>query len=372
MSMAAQKRDYYEVLGVVKNSPADEIKKAYRKLALKHHPDRNPGDKHAEEKFKEAAEAYAVLSDSTKRSQYDQFGHSLGGHGFSGFEGFETAFSDFGDIFGDLFGDFFGGGTASRRERARRGSDLQYSLEITLEEVALGKEITLNIPRQETCDACQGSGAEPGSKKATCAECRGSGSIRISQGFFMFQRTCPACQGDGERIEKLCRACHGAGRVEKKKKISVKLPAGIESGARLKVSGEGESGRKGGHAGNLYVLVAVKDHPLFERNGQDLHCEVEIPYTVACLGGEVEIATLLDKMKLKISAGTQSGKIFRMQGKGLPSIHGYGHGDQLVRVKIQVPTRLSDKEKKLLEELAKLRQEEAGQKTFFDKVKEKF
>lgn len=369
--MSAQKRDYYEILGVPKNAPADEIKKSYRKLALKYHPDRNSGDKTADEKFKEAAEAYAVLSDSTKRSQYDQFGHSLGGHGFSGFEGFETAFSDFGDIFGDLFGDFLGGG-GSRQSRGKRGSDLQYHLEITLEEAAHGKEVALNIPRQETCDGCQGSGAEPGSKKSTCAECRGTGAVRISQGFFMFQRTCPSCQGEGERIEKICRSCRGSGRVEKTRKLSVKVPAGIESGSRLKISGEGESGRKGGGTGNLYVLVSVKEHAFFARDGQDLHCEAEIPYTVACLGGEVEIPTLDDKMKLKIPSGTQSGKVFRVQGKGLASVHGHGHGDQFVRVKIHVPTKLSDQEKKLLEELSRFRQDEAGQKSFFDKVKEKF
>ena len=372
MSMASQKRDYYEILGVAKNAPADEIKKAYRKLALKHHPDRNPDDKHPEEQFKEAAEAYAVLSDPTKRQQYDQFGHSLGGHGFSGFEGFESAFSDFGDIFGDLFGDIFGGGGGSRQTRSRRGSDLQYSLEITLEDAALGKEVTLNIPRQETCDECQGSGAEPGTKKTTCAECRGAGTVRVSQGFFMFQRACPACRGEGERIEKLCRSCHGAGRVEKKRKLSVKIPAGIETGQRMKITGEGESGRKGGSSGHLFVLINVKEHPVFERDGQDLYCEREIPYTVACLGGEVEIPTLTDKMQLKIPAGTQSGKVFRVQGKGMPGLHGQGHGDQMVRVKIQVPTKLSDQEKKLLEELAKTRGEHAGQKSFFDKVKEKF
>ncbi len=374
MSMATGKRDYYEVLGVSKTASTEELKKSYRKLALKYHPDRNKGSKEDEEKFKEAAEAYAVLSDPEKRSQYDQFGHSLGGRGFSGFEGFESAFGDFGDIFGDLFGDFFGGGGRRSREgRTQRGADLQYNLEVSLEDAARGKEVLLNIPRQETCDTCSGVGADPGTKKTTCPECRGSGQIRISQGFFMFQRTCPRCQGEGEKIDKPCRACHGSGRVEKTRKISVKIPAGIESDSRLKISGEGEAGKRGGTRGSLYVLITVKDHSLFQRDGQDLYCEFEIPFTVACLGGEAEVPTLDGKIKLKVPAGTQSGKVFRLQGKGLPDVRGYGHGDELVRVKIQVPTRLSEDQKKLLEEFGQLRGEDISQhKSFVDRVKENF
>ena len=372
MKMAAEKRDYYEILGITKSASADEIKKAYRKMALKYHPDRNPGSKEAEEKFKEAAEAYAVLSDAEKKSLYDQFGHSLGGRGFSGFEGFEGAFSDFSDIFGDLFSDFFGtSARSSRSEKARRGADLQYNIEVTLEDSAKGREVTLTIPRQETCDHCSGSGAEPGSKRLTCPECRGAGQVRVSQGFFMFQRTCPSCHGEGERIEKVCRACRGSGRVEKTRTLNVKIPAGIESGSRLKIGGEGEAGRRGGGHGNLYVLVTVKEHPHFEREGNDLLSEAEIPFSIACLGGEVEVPALDGKVKLKIPAGTPNGKIFRLASKGFPSLHGYGHGDELVRVKVHVPSRLSEKEKKALEEFARLRGEEvSGLKNFFERVKE--
>ncbi|MBI4549397.1 MAG: molecular chaperone DnaJ [Candidatus Omnitrophica bacterium] len=371
--MSANKRDYYEVLSVAKGAPAEEIKKSYRKLALKYHPDRNPGDKQAEEKFKEAAEAYAVLSDPEKRSQYDQFGHSLGGRGFSGFEGFEGAFSDFSDIFGDIFGDFFGGGRSSRSERGRRGSDLQYNVEITLEEAAAGKELSLNIPRQETCEACQGSGAEPGTHKVSCPECRGSGQIRISQGFFMFQRACPRCQGEGERIEKPCRVCRGSGRVEKTRKLNVKIPAGIETGSRLRISGEGEGGRRGGSAGDLYVGVVVKEHPVFQRDGEDLHCEIEIPFTVACLGGEVNVDVLDGKSSLKVPEGTQSGKVFCLHAKGMPSVRSRARGDLYVRVKIRVPTRLTEKERKLLEEFAKLHGDGVPEhKNLFDKMKDGF
>jgi molecular chaperone DnaJ len=370
MTMSAKKRDYYEVLGVAKSASADDIKKSYRKLALKFHPDRNPGDKESEERFKEAAEAYAVLSDPDKRSQYDQFGHSLGGRGFSGFEGFEGAFSDFSDIFGDIFGDFFGGGRSSRRERGRRGADLQYNVEISLEEAAEGKDLSINIPRQETCETCSGSGAEPGSHKVSCPECRGSGQIRISQGFFMFQRACPRCQGEGEKIEKPCRECRGTGRTEKTRKLSVKIPAGIDSGSRLRISGEGEGGRRGGSAGDLYVGIMVREHPVFQRDGEDLHCEAEIPFTVACLGGEVDIAVLGGKSKLKIPEGTQSGKVFCLHSKGMPSLRGRGHGDLYVRVKIRVPTRLSDQERKLLEEFARLHGDGAQEhKNIFDKMK---
>ena len=372
MNMATQKRDYYEVLGVPRTASTEEIKKAYRKLALKHHPDRNPGDKTAEEKFKEAAEAYAVLSDSEKRSQYDQFGHSLGGRGFSGFEGFEGAFSDFSDIFGDLFGEFFGTSRSTGRgTRARGGADLQYNLEIMLEDVLHGKEVEMSVPRRETCAHCNGTGAEPGSKKVTCPECRGAGEIRLSQGFFMFQRTCPRCHGEGSEIEKPCRACNGAGRVEKTRKLSVKIPPGVETGSRLKISGQGEGGSRGGGAGNLYVFITVKDHPSFQRDGDDLLCEADVPFTVACLGGQVEVATLDGKVKLKIPRGTPSGKRFRVRGKGLPDLHGYKQGDLLVRIRIHVPARLRDRERKLLEELAQIRNEEVeDQKSFFDRVKD--
>ncbi len=264
----ATKRDYYEILGVPRNASAEEIKKNYRKLALQYHPDRNPGDKPSEEKFKEAAEAYAILSDSEKRAQYDQFGHSMGGRGFQGFEGFESSFGSFGDIFGDLFEDFFGGGSSrSRRTRARQGADLEMGFEISLEEVLKGKESSIEIPRRETCNECNGSRMASGSKKKVCPDCGGAGEIRVSQGFFSMRRTCSTCRGEGEKIEKPCPACHGEGRVKKNRKMNVKVPAGIENGSRLRVLGEGEAGEHGGPRGDLYIHVTVKEHSVFERRG---------------------------------------------------------------------------------------------------------
>jgi len=343
------KRDYYEVLGVTRTAMAEEIKKAYRKLALKYHPDRNPGNKETEEKFKEAAEAYAILSDSEKRAQYDQFGHSLGGSGFSGFQGFEDSFRGFGDIFGDLFDDFFGTGGRGRGG-GHQGSDLEVSVEITLEEAAHGKEVSLEIPRHETCRACEGSCAARGSKKTECPECRGAGEIRVTQGFFSLRRTCPRCQGEGQRIEKPCPDCRGQGRVPKRRKLNVKIPAGIDTDSRLKVTGEGEAGARGGARGNLYVHVIVKPHPVLERHGSDLYCEMLIPFSVATLGGEAEFPTLGGKAKVRIPPGTPSGKVFRLKEKGMPRLGGGGRGDQLVRVEIEVPVKLTDKERVLLEE----------------------
>jgi len=376
MKMASQKRDYYEVLGVLRSASLDELKKSYRKLALQHHPDRNPGNKEAEEKFKEAAEAYAVLSDSEKRSLYDQFGHSLGGRGFSDFGDFSESFSDFTDIFGGLFGDFFGSSRRSSRrsDRSRRGVDLQYDLEVTLEEIVRGKEVNLEIPRHETCEHCTGSGAEPGSKKTTCPDCKGTGERRLSQGFIIFQQTCSRCRGEGEWVEKVCKVCQGHGKISKKRKLNIKVPAGIEPGARLKISGEGEAGERGGTAGDLYVRIIPKPHSFFHLDGRDLLCETEIPYTLACLGGQVTVPTLADgDYKLKIPKGTQNDKIFRIEEKGLPSFRGHGRGDQMVRVRIHVPKHVPDAEKKLLEELAKLRKEEIeGRKNLFEKVKDSF
>ena len=366
------KRDYYEVLGVNRTASVDEIKKAYRKLALKYHPDRNSGDKEAEEKFKEAAEAYAVLSDPEKRAQYDQFGHSLGGGGFQGFQGFEDSFRGFGDIFGDLFDDFFGTSTRARTG-ARRGSDLEIGVEITLEEALKGKEISLEIPRREACASCEGSGAAKGSKKSVCPECRGTGEIRMVQGFFSLRRVCPRCQGEGQRIEKLCPECHGQGRVQRRRKLNVKIPPGIDTNSRLKISGEGEAGERGGPRGNLYVRVEVKPHSIFERQGNDLYCEVLIPYTVAALGGEIAIPTIDGSVKLKIPTGTASGKVFRLGEKGMPSLEGHGRGNQLVRIEIEVPARLSERERALLQELAKERKDSAAspkKKGFFDRFKE--
>jgi len=363
------KRDYYEVLGVDRAADAETLKKVYRKLALQHHPDRNPNDKAAEDKFKEAAEAYAVLSDPEKRARYDQFGHSMGGSGFSGFEGFQDAFGGgFGDIFGDLFESFLGGsGSGRRRGRGQRGSDLEYSVELELAEVLTGKEFDLEIPRKEACGECLGTGAEKGSKKKACADCGGRGEVRVSQGFFTLRRTCPRCHGEGEAIEKPCPSCHGEGRVRKTRKLQVKIPAGIEHGSRLRVTGEGEAGQGGASRGDLYIQVLVKKNKTFERQGQDISCEVLIPYTVAVLGGEVEVPTLTGKTRLEIASGTPAGKVIRIKGEGVPS---YGEserrGDEYVKVDIEIPTKPSKTERELLEKLAAERKEKIhAKKSFF-------
>lgn len=374
--MSAQKRDYYEILVVSRTSNAEEIKKAYRKLALQYHPDRNPGDKHAEEKFKEAAEAYAILSDSSKRAQYDQFGHSLGGRGFQGFEGFEDNFQGFGDVFGGIFEDFFGAGGGGRgrsQGRGRRGSDLEMGVEITLEEVLKGKNLDLEIPRKETCSECNGEGAEKGSKKTVCKDCGGHGEVRVSQGFFTMRRTCPRCHGEGEKVDKPCHVCRGEGRVKKTRKLNIKIPAGIESGSRLKVSGEGEAGLKGGSRGDLYLGIEVKDHSFFERKGMDLYCELLIPFTVAALGGEVKVPTLEDEEPIKIPTGTASGKFFKVNGAGLPAIGSpQSRGNQFVRIEIEVPSNLNPEQKKLLQEFSKSRGEKTQirKKGFFDHLKD--
>jgi molecular chaperone DnaJ len=362
------KRDYYEVLGVARDANDETIKKTYRKIAMQYHPDRNPGDKEAEDKFKEAAEAYAVLCDREKRSLYDQFGHSMGGRGFQGFD--EDMFRGFGDIFGDLFEDFFGSGRA--RGGVRRGASLEMTVEMTLEEVLKGKEAALEVPRRELCSECQGSGAAPGSKKTPCRDCAGRGEVRMTQGFFTLRRTCPTCEGQGEKIEKKCPQCQGQGRVRKTRKLNIKIPAGVDSDSRMKLTGEGEAGEKGGPRGDLYVNLAVKQHPIFERRENNLFCEALIPFTTAALGGEVEVPTLEGKTKLVIEAGTPSGEIFKIKGQGLPSLHGTARGELYVRVEIDVPKKLSSEEKKLLQELAKCRQEkvEIKKKGLFDHLKE--
>lgn len=364
----AHKRDYYEVLGVSKTASLEEIKKAYRRLALKYHPDRNKGDKEAEEKFKEAAEAYAILSDETKRAQYDQFGHSLGGSGFQGFQGFEETFRGFGDIFGGIFDDFFG--TQTSRYGARggsRGSDLEYSVELNLEDVARPKEVKIEFSRHEACAHCEGSGAEPGSKKSTCPVCQGAGEIRSTQGFFMWRRTCPRCEGEGEEIGRHCPKCHGSGRLEQMRKLNLKIPAGIENEAQLKIRGEGEAGRRKGPRGDLYVNVFVKPHSLFERQGNDLFIEAKLTVGQAALGSELEVPTLDGKVRLKIPAGTQPGNTFRLRGKGLPDLHGYGAGDELVKVTVVVPEKLSKEERRLFEELEKLREKLGQEKNIFSR-----
>lgn len=372
----APKRDYYEVLGVQKNAAAEEIKKVYRKLALQYHPDRNPGSKEAEDKFKEAAEAYAVLSDPEKRAQYDQFGHSMGGRGFQGFEGFEENFRGFGDIFGDLFEDFFGGGGGgSRGSRAHRGADLELGVEITLEEVLKGVEKQVEIPRRETCADCSGSGAEAGSKKTSCKDCGGHGEVRVSQGFFTLRRTCPKCGGRGEKIEKPCAKCRGEGRVRKTRKLNIRIPQGMNGESRLKMTGEGEAGEKGGSRGDLYIRVNVKTHPVFEQQDHHLYCEALVPFTIAALGGEMSVPTLDGKAQLKIPAGTPSGKIFQIKGEGLPVLNRPSlRGDLYIKMEVEVPQHLSAQEKKILQEWAKTRGEkiQIKKRGFFDHLKEAF
>lgn len=366
------KRDYYEIIGVTRTADGETIKKTYRKLALQYHPDRNPGNKEAEEKFKEAAEAYAVLSDPEKRSLYDQFGHSMGGRGFQGFDGFEDSFRGFGDVFGDLFEDFFGQGRSSRGG-AKRGANLQMTMELTLEEVLKGRETTVDIPRRETCGDCEGSGAAKGSKKNKCRDCAGMGEVRVTQGFFTMRRTCPTCGGEGEKIEKPCPSCHGQGRVKKTRKLNVKIPPGIDSDSRLKITGEGEAGEKGGPRGDLYINVAVKEHTFFERRENDLFCEILIPFTIAALGGDVEVPALEGKTELKIPSGTPSGEVFKIKGLGLPVLgHPESRGEQYVRIEIEVPKKMDGAEKKLLQELAKFRGDKVQMKKkgFFEHLKD--
>ena len=342
------KRDYYEVLGVDKNASEAELKKAYRRLAMKYHPDRNPDDKQAEENFKEAKEAYEVLSDAQKRAAYDQFGHagvdpSMGGGGFRGGAGF-------GDIFDDIFGDIFGGGARRGGERVYRGADLQYNLELTLEEAVFGTETKIRVPVLVTCEVCDGSGAKAGTKPTTCPTCGGLGQVRMQQGFFSVQQTCPRCRGTGQIIADPCGNCHGEGRVEEHKTLSVKIPSGVDSGDRIRLSGEGEAGINGGPAGDLYVQIRVKPHPIFEREGADLHCEVPITIGTAALGGELEVPTLDGRVKLKIPAETQSGKLFRLRGKGVTPVRGGMTGDLICRAVVETPVNLTKRQKELLEE----------------------
>jgi len=368
------KRDYYEVLGVAKNASDEDIKKAYRKQAMKHHPDRNPDDTGAEEKFKVAKQAYEVLSDPDKRAAYDQFGHAgvdqqagMGGGGFSG-GGFSDAFSD---IFGDIFGGG-GGGGGSRRDRVYRGADLRYNLEIGLEEAARGTETKIRIPSLEECSTCHGSGAKPGTTPTTCTTCGGHGQVRIQQGFFSVQQTCPRCSGTGKMVADPCTTCHGEGRVKKHKTLSVKIPAGVDSGDRIRLGGEGEAGVNGGPAGDLYVVIHLKDHPVFKRDGDDLHCEMPISFATAALGGEVDIPTLEGHAKIKIPAETQSGKVFRLRGKGIKGVRSHAPGDLLCHMQIETPVNLSERQKELLRELDSLspgRNNNPRAQSFMDKVK---
>jgi molecular chaperone DnaJ len=378
------KRDYYEVLSVPRDAGDQDIKSAYRKLALKYHPDRNPGDKASEEKFKEAAEAYAVLADADKRRIYDRFGHAgLGtaaaGSGFDPtvFTGFEDILGGLGDVFG--FGDLFG--TSRRRGGPERGSDLRYDLEISFDESAKGAETTIQIPRHESCDACRGSGAAPGSKPSVCPQCQGRGQLRYQQGFFTVARTCGQCRGTGSVIGKPCPTCRGAGRLQKDRKLTVRVPAGIASGQRLRLSGEGEAGPGGGPPGDLYVVVHVQDHPYLERDGNDLHCEVPVNFPTLVLGGEIQVPLLEGDEPYKIPEGTQTGTTFRFRGRGMPDVSGRGRGDFLVTVKLVTPKKLTRDQRKLIEQLATswpsekfepTPTSEQDEKGLFDRVKDIF
>ncbi len=359
------KRDYYEVLGVGKDSSPQEIKRAYRRLAVKYHPDKNPGDKSAEEKFKEISEAYEVLSDAKKKSTYDQYGHAglegaFGGGGFN-WQNF-THFDDLKDIFGDwglgdllrgfgVGGDIFGSG-GRRRGGPARGSDLEYEITVEFNEAAFGVQKAIEIPRYETCSNCKGDGAKPGTKRQICPACKGAGQVSTTSGFFSISRTCSKCRGEGSTIKTPCENCSGLGRTRVKRKITVKIPAGVHTGTRLRVTGEGEAGHRGGPRGDLYVYINVREHPLFKRDGYDIICEIPISFPQAVFGAEIEIPTLAGKAKMKIPPGTQSGRFFRLKEKGIPNLRGYGKGDEYVRVKVETPTNLNAEQKRLLKEFA--------------------
>jgi molecular chaperone DnaJ len=344
------KRDYYEVLGVARNASDTELKKSYRRLAMKFHPDRNQENPDAEAHFKEAKEAYDVLSDSQKRASYDQFGHagvdpSIGAAGGAGY-GQGASFSDiFGDVFGDIFGGSRGGGS-----RVRRGADLRYDLELTLEKAVNGTSVQIRVPTTATCETCDGSGARPGTKPSTCPTCSGSGQVRMQQGFFSIQQTCPRCHGTGTIIPEPCTTCQGQGRVRQRKTLSVKVPAGVDTGDRIRLGGEGEPGEQGGPPGDLYVQIQVQEHAIFSRDGSDLYCEVPIPFTTAALGGELDVPTLDGRVNLKIPAGTQTAKIFRLRSKGVRPVRGGAAGDLLCRVVVETPVHLTTRQRDLLRE----------------------
>ncbi|MDP9996412.1 molecular chaperone DnaJ [Variovorax boronicumulans] len=377
----ATKRDYYETLGVPKNANEDEIKKAYRKLAMKHHPDRNHGDtsKDAEAKFKEVKEAYEMLSDGQKRAAYDQYGHAgvdpnmRGGPGAEGFGGFAEAF-------GDIFGDVFGGARGGRQSGGRqvfRGSDLSYAMEVTLEEAAEGKEAQIRIPSWDNCDTCKGSGAKPGTKPITCTTCHGAGAVQMRQGFFSVQQTCPTCHGSGKIIPEPCTVCHGQGKIKNNKTLEVKIPAGIDDGMRIRSTGNGEPGTNGGPPGDLYIEIRLKKHELFERDGDDLHCVVPVSVTTAALGGEISVPTLKGAAAIDIPDGTQSGKQFRLRGKGIKGVRSSYPGDLYCHVRVETPVKLTEHQRKLLKELDESLKKGGDKhsptdKGWFDKAKEFF
>jgi molecular chaperone DnaJ len=365
------KRDYYEVLGVNRDASEEDVKKAYRKLAMQHHPDRNPDNPKAEEKFKEAKEAYEVLCDADKRAAYDRFGHQGVEHGV----GMGAGAGGFADAFGDIFSEIFGGGR--QRSNVYRGADLRYNLEITLEEAARGTETKIRIPTLETCDACHGSGAKAGTEPVPCPTCHGQGQVRIQQGFFSLQQTCPRCGGSGKFIREPCVTCGGAGRVKRQKTLSVKIPAGVDEGDRIRLSGEGEAGVNGGPPGDLYVVIRLKAHAVFQREDNDLHCEMPISFTAAALGGEIEIPTLDGSAKIKIPPETQTGRVFRLRGKGIKGVRSQVHGDLLCHVVVETPVNLTARQRELLLELEAINQEESGRhdpraKSWMERVKEFF
>jgi len=375
------KRDYYDVLGVAKNASDDEIKKAYRKLAMRHHPDRNPDDRASEEKFKEAKEAYEMLSDSEKRGAYDRYGHAgvdpnmAGAGGFGGGVG-----GGFADAFGDIFGDIFGSGGAARQRggaQVYRGADLRYSMEITLEQAAHGYETQIRIPAWDECEVCKGTGAKPGTKPQSCPTCGGQGAVRMQQGFFSIQQTCPKCHGNGKFVADPCTNCEGLGKTKRNKTLEVKIPSGIDDGMRIRSSGNGEPGVNGGPHGDLYVEIHIKPHPVFQREGDDLHCEMPISFATAALGGDIDIPTLAGKGTIAIPEGTQSGKTFRLRGKGIKGVRSGYPGDLYCHVALETPVRLTDPQKKVLREFDKMTREGGGRhspqsKSWFDKVKDYF
>ena len=374
------KRDYYEVLGLQRDAAEADIKKSYRRLAMKFHPDRNPDDASAEEKFKEASEAYEILSDPEKRQAYDQFGHAGVSNGAGGMGGGFGATS-FSDIFSDVFGDIFSGGTRGGRGSVRRGADLRYTLELSLEQAVAGDNVEIEVPVLAACEECDGSGAKAGTGPSTCPDCQGAGQIRVAQGFFSLQQTCPRCRGAGQIISDPCRRCGGSGRQEKRKKLSVRIPAGVDTGDRIRLSGEGEAGFHGGPPGDLYVQIEMRPHPIFSRDGKHLYCEMPISFVDAALGGEIEVPTLDGRVKLKIPAETQTGKSFRLRGKGVNPVRGGGVGDLVCRVNVETPVNLSEHQKKLLRELKASLGQGAGRhspqetswfqgvKDFFDNLK---
>lgn len=373
------KRDFYETLGVAKNASDEEIKKAYRKLAMKYHPDRNPDSKQAEDKFKEAKEAYEMLSDPQKREAYDRFGHAgvdpnMGGGGGAG-AGFGGGFSDaFGDIFGDIFG---GGGRQRGGPQVYRGADLRYNLDITLEQAANGFDTTIRVPSWDECETCHGSGAKPGTSATTCGTCGGHGQVRMQQGFFSIQQTCPKCHGSGKVIADPCSPCAGSGRVKRNKTLEVKIPAGIDDGMRIRSTGNGEPGMNGGPPGDLYVEIHIKQHAVFQRDGDDLHCEMPISFAKAALGGEIEVPTLSGKVSFSVPEGTQSGKTFRLRSKGIKGVRSGFPGDLFCHVVVETPIKLTDRQKDLLREFEQLTVEGGAKhspqsKSWMDKVKEFF